>query len=145
MRAKFLRTKYFTGSHIQVRYLSLLLVSMIVPLIFVGFCLYYLIFTLTAEQIGIPEYIAMTLAPVVEKIDFMLLVGIPPLFLLLLWWGIILSHRFAGPLERLEKELKEIVKDEKHGHRIVLRKNDDIRPIADSINRLLDAFYGRKR
>jgi signal transduction histidine kinase len=144
MRAKFFRTKYFTGSRIQIKYLSLLLVSMIVPSILVGCCLYYLIFTLVAEQIGIPEYIAYNVFPVVNKINVMLIIGIPPLFLLFILWGVILSHRFAGPLERLEKELEEISEDKRHEHRIVLRKNDDIRPIADAINKLLDRMEGRK-
>jgi signal transduction histidine kinase len=144
MRAKFFRTKYFTGSRIQIKYLSLLLVSMIVQSILVGCCLYYLIFTLVAEQIGIPEYIAYNVFPVVNKINVMLIIGIPPLFLLFILWGVILSHRFAGPLERLEKELEEISEDKRHEHRIVLRKNDDIRPIADAINKLLDRMEGRK-
>ena len=143
MRAKFFRTKYFTGSHIQVRYLSLLLVSMVVPLVLVGCCLYYLIFTLTAEQIGIPEYIASTLLPVVSKINAMLLIGLPPLFLLLIAWGVVLSHRFAGPLERLEKEVKGVSKDNHYKHRIVLRKHDDIKPIADAINKLLEKLEER--
>ena len=31
MRTKFLRTKYLTGSHIQMKYLGLLMLSMVVP------------------------------------------------------------------------------------------------------------------
>lgn len=145
MRLKFFRTKYLTGSHIQMKYLRLLLIAMTVPLVFVGGCLYYLIFTLAAEQIGIPEYIALTLIPVVKEINFILFVGIPPLFLLLIIWGIVLSHRFAGSLERLEKELKGMA-EHKDGfkHRIVLRKSDDIKPIADSINLLLSKLEERK-
>jgi hypothetical protein len=145
MRAKFFRTKYFTGSHIQVKYLTLLFVSMTVPLILAGFCLYYLIFTLMAEQIGIPEYVAYNLFPVVKKINTMLLIGAPPLFLLLIAWGVVLSHRFAGPVERLEKELESILKDAKYHHRIVLRKHDDIKPVADAINKLLEKLEERNR
>ena len=143
MRAKFFRTKYFTGSHIQVKYLLLLFVSMAVPLVLVGFCMYYLIFTLMAEQIGIPEYVAYNVFPVVNKINVMLLIGVPPLFILLLFWGVILSHRFAGPLERLESELKDIYEEKRHKHRITLRKHDDVKPIADSINKLLDKIEGQ--
>ena len=128
-----------------MRYLGLLMISMIVPLVFVTACLYYLIFKIMAEQIGIPEYVASNLFPVVKKINMMLLVGAPPIFLLLLVWGVVLSHRFAGPLERLEKELKEISKDEKFHHRVVLRKSDDIKPVADSINMLLDKLEERNK
>ncbi len=145
MRPRIFRTKYLTGSHIQIKYLSLLLISMVVPMVFVCGCLYYFIFTLMGEQIGIPEYVSYHLTPVLHKINIMLMIGLPPLFLLLLIWGIILSHRFAGPLERLERELKEVTGDKRHGHRIVFRKHDDIKPIADSINNLLNMLDERKK
>ena len=137
MRTKFLRTKYLTGSHIQMRYLSLLLFSMIVPVVVVGGCLYYLIFTIMAEQLGIPEYIAMNLLPVIKKINLVLLVGIPPIFLALGAWGIVLSHRFAGPLERLEKELNRMAEKRDYKCRLKLRRHDDMRPVAEAMNNLL--------
>ena len=143
MRAKFFRTKYLTGSRIQMHYLALLMVSMLIPMIFVGACMYYLIFTLAAEQIGIPEYIAYTLFPVVNKINIMLLIGVPPLLAILVVWGIVLSHRFAGPLERLEGELKRISEKDDYRRRIMLRKSDNVRPIADAINKLLDKLEGK--
>ena len=145
MRVKLFRTKYLTGSRIQLRYLGFLMVSMIVPLIFVVGCLYYLIFTITAEQIGIPEYIAYNLFPVIKKINLILLIGVPPLFLILMSWGIILSHRFAGPLERLEKELRRITEHCDYKCRVRLRKNDDIRPIADEINKILEHLEERHK
>jgi membrane-anchored glycerophosphoryl diester phosphodiesterase (GDPDase) len=144
MRTKFWRTKYLTGSKVQMRYLGLLLFSMIVPLVFVGGCLYYLIFNVMAEQIGIPEYVAYNLFPVVNKINLILILGVPPLFALLIWWGIILSHRFAGPVERLESELKRMSECGDYSCRIKMRKHDDMRPIADAINRLLERLDGKK-
>lgn len=145
MRQKLFRTKYLTGSHIQMRYLTLLMVSMIVPLLFVGGCLYYLIFTLMAKQLGIPEYIAYHLSPVIREINFILLIGIPPILLVLIIWGIVLSHRFAGPLERMDDELKKVTKEGKYKHRLHLRKNDDLKPIADTINKLLDKVEGKHK
>lgn len=138
MRQKFLRTKYLTGSRMQMHYLWLLLACMLVPLVVSVGCLYYLIFKMMERQLGIPEYIFYNLVPVVKKINLVLLWVFPPLFILLILWGIMLSHRFAGPLERLERELHRIID---HGHykcRIKVRKQDDLRPIADTINKLLD-------
>ena len=143
MRAKFFRTKYLTGSRIQMHYLALLMVAMLIPMIFVGACMYYLIFTLAAEQIGIPEYIAYTLFPVVNKINLILLMGVPALLIILVMWGVVLSHRFAGPLERLEGELKKISEKDDYRRRIMLRKKDNVRPIADAINKLLDKLEGK--
>ncbi len=145
MRTRFLRTKFLTGAHTQMKYLSLLMASMIIPVVFVGGCLYYLIFNLVAEQIGIPEYIAYNLSPVIKKINIILLIGLPPLFLLLILWGIIVSHRFAGPMERLGKELKKICEHGDYKSRLKLRKHDDMRPIAEAMNRLLDKVEEHKR
>jgi hypothetical protein len=145
MRSKLFRTRYLTGSPIQMMYLRLLMISMIVPLVFVGSCLYYLMFTLVASQIGIPEYVAYHLSPVVKQINVILILGVPPLLLLLLAWGIVLSHRFAGPMERLESELKRMTEKREYRHRIHLRKHDNVKPIADAINKLLDAVEGIRK
>ena len=56
-----------------------------------------------------------------------------------------LSHRFAGPLERLESEMKKICEEGHYKHRIHLRKSDDVRPVADSINKLLDKLEGKHK
>lgn len=140
MRNKFLRTKYLTGSRIQLHYLTLLMVSIIVPLVFSAACLYYLIFKIMAEQLGIPEYIAVNLFPVIHKINMILLIGVPPLFLILVLWGVVLSHRFAGPIERLEKELRRIAAHRDYKIRIRVRKGDDVKPLADAINEMLDSI-----
>jgi hypothetical protein len=80
----FRRKKIFTNKRVQLKYLVLLIVSMAVPLLFAIGCLYYLIFSLMAEQLGIPESIAYNLFPVVKKINGILALGLPPLFLLLI-------------------------------------------------------------
>lgn len=138
MRQKFLRMRYLTGTRMQMHYLGLLLACMIVPLVVSVGCLYYLIFNMMERQLGIPEYIFYNLIPVVKKINYVLLWGVPPLFILLIFWGIVLSHRFAGPLERLERELHRIIDEGHYKWRIKVRKSDDLKPIADTINRLLD-------
>jgi len=128
-----------------MKYLGLLMLSMIVPLVFVGGCLYYIIFSIMAEQIGIPEYVAQHMLPVISKVNMILLVGIPPLFALLMLWGIVLSHRFAGPIERLEKEMKKVTEEENYSHRIRVRRHDDMKPIVDTINGLFGKLEGRKK
>lgn len=143
MRNRFLRTKFLTGRPTQLKYLALLVASMVIPLIFVGGCLYYLIFTLVAEQLGIPESIAYNLFPVINKINMILVIGIPTIILFLIVWGIILSHRFTGPMERLEKELEKISEDGDYTKRLKLRKYDDMKPIADAINKLMDNIEGK--
>ncbi len=138
MQNKFFRIKFFTGSHIQIKYLSLLFISMTIPVVLIIFCMYYFIFMFLMEQIGNPVYTEYIIFPVIKKVKMMLIIGIPPLFLVLFIWGMVLSYHFAGPIKRLEKELNEVLADKKYKHRILLRKGDDIKPVSDAINNLLD-------
>ena len=118
---------------------------MLVPVIFVGGCLYFLIFNIMAEQVAIPEYVAHNVVPVIHKINLILLIGFPPLVLLLLLWGVVLSHRFAGPMSRLKNEIEAISRSGDYTKRLKLRRSDELRPLADVINRLLDKISGVKR
>jgi len=145
LKMLFRRKKILANKQVQLKYLILLIVSMVAPLLFAIGCLYYLIFTLIAEQLGIPESIAYNLFPVVKKINAMLAIGLPPLFLLLVWWGTVLSHRFAGPLQRLEGEIHKITHNHDFSQRIHLRKSDDVKSISDAINKLLDSIHRKTR
>lgn len=110
---------------------------MIIPTVFVGGCLYYFIFTVLAEQIVFPDVIARDLLPVVERINIILFVSLPVIFIVLLTWAIVLSYRFVGPLERLEEDIKSIDEGD-YSVRLTINKDHDLAPIAGIINDLVD-------
>ena len=56
-----MRIRFLTNRKLQSKFLFLIMISMAVPLLLAGGCLYYLVFTLLAEQLGIPESIAYNL------------------------------------------------------------------------------------
>ena len=121
----------------QSRYLFILILSMIIPTIVVGGCLYYFIFTVMAEQIALPDVIARDLLPVIHRINYILVIGLPVVFIVLLAWAVILSYRFVAPLERLEEDMARIDEGD-YSVRLQIRKDHDLSPIADVINDLVD-------
>ena len=129
------RGKWFMKHPIQAKYLLLVLVAMLAPILLIGFCFYTLVFDLLARQMVFPEAIFGNLVPVIERINVLLGVTLPALSLLILWCALVISHRFAGPIERLEADLDRILAGETN-HRIRLRKNDDLKGVADRINAL---------
>jgi len=131
------RRRYFIKSGLQTRYLKLIILAIALPTFLFAVCLYYLIFYLMAEQLGIPESIAYNITPVLTKINFILLLGLPIIVIVLLWWGIFISHRIAGPVYRLEKELDKISKGN-FSLRIKFRKKDELSSVAEGINKVLD-------
>lgn len=138
------RKRYFIKRELQSRYLKLILVAIILPTFLFSACLYYLIFYLMAEQLGVPESIAYNLAPVLHKINLILLIGLPLISIAILFWGLVMSHRIAGPVYRLEKDLERIDKGD-FSWRIRLRKKDELGSIAEGINKLLDRVQGKIR
>lgn len=133
-----MRICFITNRPLQRKFLILIVISMIIPLVLIGACLYYLIFTLMAEQLGIPEAIAINLFPVIKRINLFLVIGIPPILLVLLFWGAFLSHKFVGPIDRLKLEIEKMAQDGDFTKRLKVRKTDSIKCITDAINKLLD-------
>ncbi len=131
------RKKKFMGTSFQKKLLLLIFASAVIPTSIVAAALYYLIFNLLAWQMCIPEAIAYNLIPVVRKINLIILIALPIVFLLVWLIALELSHRVCGPLFRLEKELDERIAGKGHGH-IRLRPKDELRVLVDKINKLIN-------
>jgi methyl-accepting chemotaxis protein len=53
--------------------------------------------------------------------------------------GIFYSHQFAGPSYKFEKSLREIAQGDL-SFKIILRQNDSMHNVADSLNRMIDNY-----
>lgn len=138
------RRRFLVKKGMQFRYLGLILISVVLPVLLVGSCLYWLIFSMMAQQLGIPESIAYNLSPVISRVNATLIVGLPVLLLLLLAWGLLLSHRIAGPIYRLERELDRIAREGDFSVRLKLRRKDELGSIAGGINKVLERIQREK-
>ena len=133
------RIKWFMRHPIQAKYLLLVLIAMLAPMLLIGFCFYTLVFDLVARQLVFPEAIFSNLVPVIERVNNLLALTLPALVLVILWCALVISHRFAGPIERLEEDLDQILAGSLH-HKVRLRKDDDLKGIANRINTLTRRF-----
>jgi len=116
---------------------------MLIPTVLVGWCLYYFIFTVLAEQLALPDMIARDLIPVIQRINVLLAIGLPFVFIALITWAVILSYRFVSPLERLEGDIRRIDEGD-FSVRLQISKDHDLRPIADTINDLVNQLEKTK-
>ena len=57
--------------------------------------------------------------------------------LLVILFGVVLSHRSAGPIYHF-KRVFDLIGPDSRKHRIHLRKRDEFREVADSFNRMMD-------
>ncbi len=58
---------------------------------------------------------------------------------LVVWLGLIASHRVAGPLYRLKQAMKQVAAGDM-GVRIRLRRKDQLTDVADIFNRMMNAL-----
>lgn len=126
----------YLGTHFQNKLLFLVFASAIVPTVVVSLCMYYLIFNMMAWQLVIPESIAYYLVPVLRKVNLIIIIAIPVILAIIWTLALILSHRIAGPIYRMEKELDERIDGSKQGP-IRLRKKDELKLLADKINKII--------
>lgn len=108
----------------------------ILPATLIAFALYYLIFGITAGQIGIPEIIAYNIIPASRKVFFILLYTAPLSILTILFFAYDIAHKIIGPYNRIIEELDERIKGKKEGP-IKIRRKDKFWPLVDRINKLL--------
>ncbi len=121
---------------VQAKYLLIVILAMLAPTLMIGFCFYHLLFYLLARQMVFPEAIMANLVPVLNQVNALLAVSLPVIFATILWFAMVVSHRFAGPIERLERDLDKILGGD-YNHKIYMRKKDDLRGVARRINALV--------
>ena len=134
----------FVQHPIQWDYLKLILLAMFVPTLIATGCTYYLIWQTVANELAIPELIAHTLFPAFNRVNQIMLIGLPVICMMILFFSIRLSHRFAGPLFRIEKELDIMVKTKDFSKPIKIRPTDHLHSLAAKINRALNTAKSRK-
>jgi methyl-accepting chemotaxis protein len=131
-----MRKAKFINTPIQNKTLMLVFIAAVAPMAIVSICLYYLIFNMLAWQLGIPEIIAYNLVPVARKVNIILLISLPVVLFFIWLIALELSNRIAGPVYRLEKELDSRI-DGKQTGPIKLRERDELKVLADKINKLM--------
>jgi hypothetical protein len=132
----FRRNKFISSDSIQLKIVSLLLVSILAPVLFIGSFLYFFIFRIFSTQPAVPGYLPNGLSSAIMKTNLAIMIGFIPLLLLLFVWGVIISNRITGPLRRLQGDLDEMIKSGAVT-RLSIRKDDYLRPLITSINKLL--------
>ena len=122
---------------LQWNYLKLVILAMLAPTLVVTACLYYLIWQTVAHELAIPELIAEALFPAFKQVNEIMIVGLPIVFGLLIFFALRLSHRLAGPLERIERELEHMARTGDFSKPLQVRPSDHMNDFVSKINRAI--------
>ena len=132
-----IKRKQFFANQMHVEVFLVVFFAAIIPALFATLALFYLIFNITSEQIGIPEVIAAEILPAAYKVLEILVFAIPISIMAMLFLAHRVTHRIVGPFDRIVRELDATAQGTRRGH-IMVRKGDKFSPLVEKINRLID-------
>lgn len=134
MKKGHMRRQYYIYREIQLKYIRLTLFLMLLVCIVMGYTIYetsWGILTKTLSKVYPAGDIKGVYSILNTTLILRLLIMIPVIVVATIY----VSHRVAGPVYRLEKELKGISEGDL-SRRIVLREKDDLNKLADEINKV---------
>ena len=132
----FRRKKYLIKQGLQFRYIGVVFALVILASIITGYTVFATGWTLLGEKLA-SVYPQGRLIYVFKAANVALmrnlLLASPFIFLL----ALISSHKIAGPIYRIEKDMSEIARGNL-ALRIKLRRGDELQDIADAINAMTE-------
>ncbi len=136
------RTRLFILRRFQIRYITLILMFMFATAIMTGFTVYYTTWVMFGEKLA-AVYPQGLLLDIVQKVNTVLvlrLLFVTPLVILI---ALVLSHRIAGPIYRIQRFVKKLNAGE-YADKLKLREKDELQDIAASLNGLVGKLVSER-
>lgn len=130
---KFNRRTIFIKKNLQIRYMMLMIMSVLCGLAIMTF-------ELTATLNDLFDKYPVLVQPIYDQFlpvaaSFFYKIAIYLLFVVII--SAILSHKMAGPVYRFEQTCKAIAKGD-YSQRVHLRKGDQMMELQDEFNKMMD-------
>jgi methyl-accepting chemotaxis protein len=129
------RVSLFIAKSFQIRYISLILIFMFIIAALTGYTVYVTTWLMFGEKLA-AVYPQGLLLDIARKVNVALLWRLAFVTPLVIFIGLVLSNRIAGPIYRIQKYLRR-VSSGNLDNELKLRKNDELQDIAGSINDLV--------
>ena len=125
-------------THLQSRLIWMICAAMAMPTVVLGGSMYWMIARISSSTGGVSPQ------EVIADVTRYVAVLYPLLSAALLYWVFQGTSKIVGPIERMIRELDQRIEGRGTGP-IILRPGDQLIPLADKINMLLEERDGLKR
>jgi len=132
--SKFKRQIIWVKRSLQAKYVFLVLFSVLVTIAVILLDIYYVTGKLLIEELGEDKWV-----PFIQAASENLFIHLSLYLVILLIISVFISHKFAGPLYRLER-VSEAVASGDLNTKANLRKGDELYETADSINNMIESL-----
>lgn len=129
------RTRYLIAKKFQLKYVGVILLFMFLTSILCSYAIYQASLTSFGENL-MRSYPDDRLTPIIRSANLRILLSFLILAPFVAVIGIYLSHRIAGPIFNIERFITKLAYGD-FSRYIILRKKDELMPLADRINGLV--------
>jgi methyl-accepting chemotaxis protein len=128
------RKKYFVERGLQLRFARFVILFVFLSAVVTGLAIFFTTFMMMGEKLAAvyPQGRLVQIFRSVYLWAFMSLLAVMPF---MFWGSIVFSHRIAGPLPKIYQALRFIGQGN-FDIKLTLRKNDELRDLADIINEM---------
>ncbi|MDJ0914816.1 MAG: hypothetical protein QNI95_14685 [Desulfobacterales bacterium] len=134
---------WYSGNPIQTKILVVVFVSMLFPMITMTICFWFLFRWFVDNFSLLPVAVYQSLMSIFNQLKFFWGFSLVLIFIVMLLWSLYISNRLVGPIDRLERDLDNILTGNDNLE-IKVRDKDDLRGIADRINLMVAENRKRK-
>ena len=135
---KNMRRRYFISKEFQLKYVGLILALMFLTAVVCSYAIYYTMMVHLGGKLA-NVYPQGKLIAIVNTINLRIIFSLLLISPIVVIIGIFLSHRIAGPIFRMERDLRNIAVGDLTVN-IVLRQKDELKTVASGINELTRSF-----
>ena len=133
------RKIFIINKKYQFRYLFIIISTMLISVASVYFTTFYVIWNKVIDEFFFVPEASKKLAEIFVQTSQLLVIPILLLAVIFTAIGIILSHKVAGPIFRVERVAQELSKGNLD-IRVKFRKGDELHELADSLNEMIDGI-----
>ncbi|MBF0544967.1 MAG: methyl-accepting chemotaxis protein [Candidatus Riflebacteria bacterium] len=130
------RRTFLIKTGLQLRYMGIIVSTMLVIALGVGWIIYY---TSWNRISGTPDLTIDKLAEIFDDVNKVLIRWVVVFVMLIAILSVFVSHKIAGPVYHFERSAKFIASGDLT-HRVKLRYGDELRDLQDAFNQMTDSL-----
>jgi len=137
------RRQFLVKKEFQLKYVGVIVGVMLLGAVISGYTIYYNAWLLLGEKLA-NVYPQGRLVHIFRSVNIRLAINLFFISIFCVGIGIFTSHRIAGPIFRIKKFLDDVTNGN-YAQRLHLRKHDELKDIAEAINKLDDKLEREKK
>lgn len=132
----FIRKRILIGRKLQFKYVGVILVAILASCTLIILTVYFSCWTSLVETDASIQTTA-AIGKILDNLNIMMLFELPILLILACFIGIVVSHKIAGPVYRLQKAAKDVARGDLTTS-VSLRSDDELKNLSDAFNSVIE-------